>query len=314
MDVLIAHGSEACRRELSGMLADHDVDLIEAADGTQALDLLMGGDPPRLALIDWDLPGLEGPELCRLMRDFNLGRPPYLILVTPVDADRDVTAGLLAGANDFILVPAAPPDLRARVEFGLRAVELPWGEESVEGAGETVRRIDALPGVDDRETVLKRLQQELFRAQRERAPLSIGLLRVVERQEVREPGGSPVGDPLQREVAHRLRGVLRPYDGIGRLARDEFLLIMPNTGEYDLSGVLERVQQAVCVAPFSFDQRRLDVSATMGGATGLEEEADHLLAQARAALGEAAAGGAAGVAAGPKIELCAVLTNESQAS
>ena len=312
MDVLIAHGSETCRRELSGMLANQDVDVIEAADGTQALDLLMGDDPPQLALVDWDLPGVEGPELCRLLRDFNLGRPPYLILVTPAGAGRDVTAGLLAGANDFIFVPAAPPDLRARVDFGLRAVELPWGDAPAECAGETVRRIDALPGVDDRDTVLKRLEQELFRAQRERAQLSIGLLRVVEAREAREPRGSQVGDPLQREVAHRLRGVLRPYDGIGRLARDEFLLIMPNTSEYDLSGVLERVRQAVCGAPFSVGQRRLDVSATMGGSTGLEEEADHLLAQARAALGEAAAGG--GVVAGPKIELCAMLTRESRAS
>jgi two-component system cell cycle response regulator len=312
MDVLIAHGSEACRRELSGMLEGHHVDLIEATDGTQALDLLMGGDPPRLALVDWDLPGLEGPELCRLMRDFNLGRPPYLILVTPVGAERDVTAGLLAGADDFIFVPAAPPDLCARVDFGLRAVERPRGEAAGQGARETVRHIEVLPGVDDRETTLKRLEDELFRAQREHAPLSIGLLRVAEAQEAREPGGSPLRDPLPREVVRRLRRVLRPYDGIGRLARDEFLLIMPNTGECDLKGVLERVQQAVCAAPLAVGDRRLDVSATMGGATGLEEEADHLLAQAYAALGEATSGGT--VVAGPKVELCAMLTRESQAS
>jgi len=314
MDVLIAHGSEACRAELSEMLADRAVDVLEAADGARALEILMRSEAPLLALVDWDLPGLEGPELCRLMRDFHLGRPPYIILVTPAGAQRDTTAGLLAGANDFVFMPAERADVRARVEYGLRVIELPWGERSTDEASTAVRRIDGLTGVDDRDAALERLAQEVSRAQRDRASLSIGLLRVEDLDGVCDRGGRAMKDAVLREVVRRLRGVLRPYDGLGRVAGDEFLLIMPNTGQFDVGGVLERLQQAVCAVPISFGHRRLEVSAAIGGATGLEETAADLLARARDALEAAAAGAEDGVVAGRKVELRAVLTHEPQAT
>jgi DNA-binding response OmpR family regulator len=137
MDVLIAHGSEASRRRLAKTLGGDGVGLVEAAHGDAALNLLMGTGAPRLALIDWDLPGLEGPELCRLLRDFNLGRPPYIILLSHVGRARDVTAGLEAGANDIVLLPVSAKELRARVEYGRRVVELPWGEPSIDDETET---------------------------------------------------------------------------------------------------------------------------------------------------------------------------------
>jgi DNA-binding response OmpR family regulator len=132
MDVLIAHGSEASRRKLVRTLGGQGVGLVEAADGDVALDLLMTTGAPRLALVDWDLPGLEGPELCRLLRDFNLGRPPYIILLSQAGRACDVAAGLQAGANDIVLLPVAAKELRARVEYGRRVVELPWGEPSID--------------------------------------------------------------------------------------------------------------------------------------------------------------------------------------
>ena len=132
MDVLIAHGSEDWRRRLVKSLADQGIGLLEAAEGTAALDLLMAADAPRLALIDWDLLGLDGPELCRLLRVFNLGRPPYVILLSLAGRERDVTAGLQAGASDIFLLPVSSRDLCTRVEYGRRVVELPWGESSID--------------------------------------------------------------------------------------------------------------------------------------------------------------------------------------
>jgi DNA-binding response OmpR family regulator len=93
----------------------------------------MRAEPPRLALIDWDLPDVEGPELCRLLRDFHLGRPPYVILLTPAVEGRDITAGLIAGASDFVFTPVTGSELRARVEYGRTVVELPWGRQASEG-------------------------------------------------------------------------------------------------------------------------------------------------------------------------------------
>lgn len=88
---------------------------------------------PRLAVIDWDLPDLDGPELCRILRDFNLGRPPYIILLAPAGRESGVPTDLQAGANDIVLLPASAKELRTRVEFGRRVVELPWCQPSVDG-------------------------------------------------------------------------------------------------------------------------------------------------------------------------------------
>ena len=134
MEVLIAHGSEVSRHALAGALAGLDADFIEASDGARALEVLMRAEPPRLAFIEWDLPDIEGPELCRLLRDFHLGQAPYVILLTPAASDRDVTAGLVAGASDFVCTPASARELRARAEYGLRVVELPWGRVAMSDA------------------------------------------------------------------------------------------------------------------------------------------------------------------------------------
>lgn len=134
MDVLIAHESERSREALTATLDNGDFTFVEAADGTRALEVLMREEPPRLALIEWDLPDVEGPELCRILRDFHLGNPPYVILLTPERPGRDMTAGLVAGASDFVCTPASPGELRARVDYGRHVVELPWGrcEEEAE--------------------------------------------------------------------------------------------------------------------------------------------------------------------------------------
>jgi len=312
MDVLVAHGTEAARRELSSLLGAREVQTVEAGDGARALEILLRSEPPRLALVDWDLPGLEGPELCRIMRDFHLGHPPYIILVTPAGAERDVTAGLLAGANDFVFMPADAADLLTRVDYGLRLVELPWGDASIDSDSGGTCNIDAITGVDDCETVMQRLEAELHRALREKTPLSVGLLHVTQLKEARELGGASGGDLVLREVARRLRSALRPYDVLGRCSEEEFLVVMPNTRELDLAEALARLRQATALEPVALGQRRLDIVPVCGGATSAEESPVELLAKARLALGEAKAGERGGVVAGPKIELRAVLSRELQ--
>lgn len=131
VDVLIAHHSERSRAALAAALDGEGLDFIEAADGARALEVLMREDPPRLALVEWDLPDVEGPELCRILRDFHLGNPPYVILLTPESPGRDMKSGLVAGASDFVCTPASARELRARVEYGKHVVALPWGARTI---------------------------------------------------------------------------------------------------------------------------------------------------------------------------------------
>ena len=153
MQLLIAHRDAAVRAALARAIAGDgsDLEIVESDAGEQALELLLDEHAPRLAVVDWDLPGLDGTELCRIVRDFHLGKPPYIVLLAP-GRHPDVTQGLAAGANDCIRTPVGGPELRERVTAGRRLVEVPW-EDAARG-GSDVERGPEAPGAAGLQAVL----------------------------------------------------------------------------------------------------------------------------------------------------------------
>ena len=131
MQLLIAHQDPAVRASITKAVQEYDqrdgrgvTEVLESADAQQVLDLLLAEEPPRLAVVDWDLPGLDGPELCRLVRDFRLGGPPYIVVLA-ASGHADVSVVLEAGANDFIRVPAPAAEIRERLAAGMNVVAVP---------------------------------------------------------------------------------------------------------------------------------------------------------------------------------------------
>jgi DNA-binding response OmpR family regulator len=125
--LLIAHGDAARRRALREVvdeLAYSGVEAVECADGEEAVELLLAADAPDLAVIDWDLPDCEGPEICRRVRAERRIGLPYIILLTR--GGHRVAAGLDAGANDCVRTTASEDELQARICVGRRFAELPW--------------------------------------------------------------------------------------------------------------------------------------------------------------------------------------------
>ncbi len=120
MELLIAHADTATRRVVARLagLVDEGLECIECGDGHEALELLLAEDAPQLAVVDGDLPGLDGLELCRLACQFHEGAPPYIILLA--GAGHDVAAGLDAGASDCMRAPIDGDELRARIDAGRR--------------------------------------------------------------------------------------------------------------------------------------------------------------------------------------------------
>jgi two-component system, cell cycle response regulator len=308
MGVLIAHGAEASRRSLARALTGLDVELTEAHDGTEALNALLSDQAPRVALVDWDLPQIEGPELCRLVRDFNVEHPPYVILLAGSAHRSQVSLGLDAGANDCVRTPVTTAELQARVEMARRFVELPWGQASAgSGCG---RSGDMLTGVLGREAAIQRLDAELSRAQRERQELGIGILDVDGLARVTEGFGRAAGDALLQEIVRRAKELLRPYDVIGRLEAESLLIVVPHIGELDALDVMDRLRDAMAAEPFLHNERALDVTVSLGGATGREESAGELISRAQHALADARTAGPGGVAVGRNVVLEAVLVRD----
>jgi len=123
--------------------------VIYATDGEQAFRALDSDDPPALALLDWEMPGLQGPEVVKRIRGKQVQTPTYIILLTSRDSYADIVEGLRAGTDDYVTKPANEDELIARVSVGARVVQLQTA------LGERVRSLEeALANVKALQTLL----------------------------------------------------------------------------------------------------------------------------------------------------------------
>jgi DNA-binding response OmpR family regulator len=124
MRVLVAEDNPIARVALEKQLTSWGYAVVSVADGQAAWKILGGADPPRLAIIDWGMPGLDGLEVCRRVRQAVTDVSPYLIVLTGRGSLEDIVAGLESGADEYLTKPVEPAELQARVRAGRRVVEL----------------------------------------------------------------------------------------------------------------------------------------------------------------------------------------------
>lgn len=122
--VLVAEDEAVTRHLLTSTLTRFGYEVVSVADGEQAWAVLSGPRPPLLALLDWQMPGLDGPQVCQKVRDRTGGSYAYLLLVTSRSSKSDIVEGLSAGADDFISKPVDHEELRARLRVGERVLKL----------------------------------------------------------------------------------------------------------------------------------------------------------------------------------------------
>ena len=124
MKVLIADDEAVCRCILESTLAEGGFEVTIATDGLEAWRAFQNPHPPALAILDWMMPGMDGVELCRKIRQNPQTLPPYLIVLTARSDKEDVVSGLTAGADGYITKPFSRAELCARVQVGVRIVGL----------------------------------------------------------------------------------------------------------------------------------------------------------------------------------------------
>jgi len=124
MRILIAEDDATSRLVLQGILLREGYQIIVAEDGKTALEILEGKRAPRLAILDWMMPEMDGVEVVRHIREMRKADPPYIILLTALGRKEDIVTGLDAGADDYIVKPFDRAELLARVRVGQRIVQL----------------------------------------------------------------------------------------------------------------------------------------------------------------------------------------------
>lgn len=299
MRILIAEDDLISRRLLQSSLEKWGMDVVAVSDGEEAWKILQGDNPPPLAILDWVMPGLEGPELCRKLREKGLAT--YAILLTGKSEKEDLVAGLEAGADDFVSKPFYPLELRARVNVGARIVELQRNlAERVSELVELSRRLeqmsleDSLTGLPNRRHLTDILEREWGRAQRAKRALAAIMVDIDSFKNYNDHFGHPAGDECLRLVSKALlAGVRRPADFLGRYGGEEFTAILPDTPEEGVLHVAELMRANVegLRLPHVHSRTGLDyVTVSVGVAIVrpcLESTPDLLIGRADGALYEA---------------------------
>ena len=145
--ILIAEDNDTSRKLLRVLLNAEGYTTVEACDGNEALDALLNTATPMVGLIDWEMPKMEGTEVCRQARLRPPAPPLYLLLLTARDARRDVVVGLQAGANDYVTKPFDQAELLARVKIGVQMVELQQAlQAKVQELQEAMNQVKLLSG------------------------------------------------------------------------------------------------------------------------------------------------------------------------
>ncbi len=126
MKILIAEDDATSRRILERKLTRWGYEFISVTDGNAAIELLMNADTPKLVLLDWMMPGKDGLEVCRIVRQIKTDIPPYIILLTAKGDKDDIAKGLEAGANDYVVKPYHGAELNARIKVGQRMIQLQY--------------------------------------------------------------------------------------------------------------------------------------------------------------------------------------------
>ena len=293
MRILIADDELMSRKLLQKTLERAGYEVTATEDGRLAADQLCQVGGPRLALLDWVMPELDGPGVCREVRKRKEQSYVYMVLLTSKESKEDVVAGLESGADDYLTKPFDPEELKAGLRTGLRILNL---EDRLVEAREAMRfqaTHDGLTTLWNRGVIMDLLGRELARSRRERISTALLMCDLDHFKNVNDTYGHLAGDDVLKETAKRLLASVRSYDFVGRYGGEEFLVVLNNCNPAYAFARAEEIRKAIAQRPVPSSSGPVPVTMSLGlllsqewGCRPMEEllhEADAALYAAKAA-------------------------------
>ena len=261
MKILLADDDRISRRRLAEKLTEWNHEVIEAVDGLQALQSLKQDKSPSIAILDWNMPMMDGLDLCRYVRGNHRGNEYlYILILTGRTETHHLIEALDAGADDYIRKPCNTDELRARLRVAIRILEL-------QNSLILKATHDTLSGLLNHGAIIEELGKELNRMTREKKPISVVLADLDHFKKINDTYGHQIGDSVLNEASRRMRATLRCYDHVGRYGGDEFLIVLPGCSTFDANRLANRLRNAVCSSPIQTSVGPITITMSIGATT-----------------------------------------------
>ncbi|KAA3614014.1 MAG: diguanylate cyclase [Calditrichaeota bacterium] len=264
MKILIADDDKYLNKLLQMRLSNWGYNVIAVNNGREAMNILLEEDGPKLAILDWMMPEMDGINVCKEIRSKAGENYIYIILLTARDQMSDFLEGMEAGADDFMTKPFKDQELRARLRAGLRILDLQDDLVTARDAIQYQANHDPLTGRWTRAAIFEILEKEICRSVREDSVISVMMIDLDHFKDVNDQFGHLAGDEVLRETVKRLQNSLRPYDSIGRYGGEEFLVVLPGCKEKDATHLAERMRDAISKEPILLGENEITITCSIG--------------------------------------------------
>ncbi len=260
MKVLVADDDLVCAKNLESTLKDWKYEVITVNNGNDAWQVIQNYDI-RLAILDWMMPGIDGVNLCKKIRNkFHKKtlKYIYIIMITGKDCKEDLITGISAGANDYMTKPFDPIELKIRLRNAKHIIEL-------EDYCLKLATYDSLTKIWNRDRIFSYLEEERQRGLREKGFLGILMIDIDYFKNINDTYGHFTGDKVLSEIASLLKKSIRAYDKIGRYGGDEFIIILPNRNKNEVKEISERLRLLIANKEFKTKEGLIKTSISLGG-------------------------------------------------
>ena len=273
MRILIADDDATTRLELKAIASKLGHECLVAEDGSRAWELL-SSEAIDVLLTDWQMPGLDGPDLCQRVRDELSGRYIYIVLITVFGRQEQVLEGMTSGADDYLVKPIDPFAVQTRLVAAERVAavhnQLITAHTQLKRANRILHSLsltDALTGLGNRRRMEEDLMRAHARAMRVGRSYAMVLFDIDHFKLYNDRNGHQAGDEALRKVARCLDEAARADESIYRYGGEEFLLLLPDCGEDDAIDAAQRIcrQVADAAIPHDTGQTSARVVTVSGG-------------------------------------------------
>jgi len=263
--ILLAEDNPVSRKQLELILnkSGHKVTAVE--DGRKALEIFKKKFFP-IILTDWMMPEMDGLELCRAIRTTTTTKGyVFIVLLTARDLKEDIVTGLEAGADDYLSKPFNPAELRARINTGIRILEL---ERSLKQANDEIRKLsitDSLTGSYNRGYLNEHFPKEIKREKRYNHSLSLILCDIDHFKKINDTHGHQAGDQVLKDfVLYISESMRKGLDWVARYGGEEFIIVLPETAIKGAISMANRLCSNLPKREIKFQDKSICITASFG--------------------------------------------------